>query len=73
MAVPAEIFKAYDIRGLHGEHIDADLADAAADEVREVVLLQEDLHDDIALAELIEDAWRLSAPKRLLAAYDAEA
>jgi hypothetical protein len=23
------------------------------------------------LAELIEDAWRLSAPKRLLAAYDA--
>jgi hypothetical protein len=25
-----------------------------------------------ALAELIEDAWRLSAPKRVLAAYDAE-
>jgi len=24
------------------------------------------------LAELIEDAWRLSAPKRVLAAYDAE-
>jgi hypothetical protein len=24
------------------------------------------------LAELIEDAWRLSAPKRLVAAYDAE-
>jgi hypothetical protein len=24
------------------------------------------------LAELIEDAWRLSAPKRLIAAYDAE-
>ncbi|HMI70967.1 MAG TPA: phosphomannomutase/phosphoglucomutase, partial [Solirubrobacteraceae bacterium] len=27
MAVPAEIFKAYDIRGLHGEEIDADLAE----------------------------------------------
>jgi phosphomannomutase len=27
VAVPAEIFKAYDIRGLHGEHIDADLAE----------------------------------------------
>jgi hypothetical protein len=24
------------------------------------------------LAELIEDAWRLSAPKRVIAAYDAE-
>jgi phosphomannomutase len=28
VAVPAEIFKAYDIRGLHGEDIDADLAEA---------------------------------------------
>ena len=28
--------------------------------------------DPAQLAELIEDAWRLSAPKRLLAAYDAE-
>jgi ribonuclease J len=28
--------------------VEASLADAAADEVREVVLLQEDLHDDIA-------------------------
>jgi phosphomannomutase len=27
VAVPAEIFKAYDIRGLHGEEIDADLAE----------------------------------------------
>jgi phosphomannomutase len=27
MAVPAGIFKAYDIRGLHGEEIDADLAE----------------------------------------------
>jgi phosphomannomutase len=27
VAVPGEIFKAYDIRGLHGEHIDADLAE----------------------------------------------
>ena len=28
--------------------------------------------DPAVLAELIEDAWRLSAPKRLIAAYDAE-
>ena len=28
--------------------------------------------DPAMLAELIEDAWRLSAPKRVLAAYDAE-
>jgi hypothetical protein len=28
--------------------------------------------DPAQLAELIEDAWRLSAPKRVLAAYDAE-
>jgi len=27
--------------------------------------------DPVQLAELIEDAWRLSAPKRVLAAYDA--
>jgi hypothetical protein len=28
--------------------------------------------DPAMLAELIEDAWRLSAPKRVIAAYDAE-
>ncbi len=28
--------------------------------------------DSGVLAELIEDAWRLSAPKRVIAAYDAE-
>jgi hypothetical protein len=28
--------------------------------------------DAAQLGELIEDAWRVSAPKRLLAAYDAE-
>ena len=28
--------------------------------------------DPAMLSELIEDAWRLSAPKRVLAAYDAE-
>jgi hypothetical protein len=28
--------------------------------------------DPALLSELIEDAWRLSAPKRVLAAYDAE-
>jgi hypothetical protein len=27
--------------------------------------------EPVQLAELIEDAWRLSAPKRVLAAYDA--
>jgi hypothetical protein len=27
--------------------------------------------DPVQLAELLEDAWRLSAPKRVLAAYDA--
>src|SRR4051794_40153700 len=27
MSAPAEIFKAYDIRGLHGEHIDGDVAE----------------------------------------------
>ena len=27
--------------------------------------------DPVALGELIEDAWRLAAPKRLVAAYDA--
>jgi hypothetical protein len=28
--------------------------------------------DPVQLRELIEDAWRLCAPKRVLAAYDAE-
>ena len=27
MSVPAEIFKAYDIRGLYGEQIDGDIAE----------------------------------------------
>jgi hypothetical protein len=30
-----------------------------------------DVVDPGELAELLEDAWRLRAPKRLLAAYDA--
>ena len=29
--------------------------------------------DPVELAELIEDAWRIRAPKRLVKAYDAEA
>ena len=36
------------------------------------VLLRLGRIDPGLLAELIEDAWRLSAPKRALAAYDAE-
>ncbi len=27
--------------------------------------------DTVELAELIEDAWRLTAPKRVVAAFDA--
>jgi hypothetical protein len=36
------------------------------------VLVRLDRVDPQHLRELIEDAWRLSAPKRVLAAYDAE-
>jgi hypothetical protein len=36
------------------------------------VLVRLERVDLAQLVELIEDAWRLSAPKRLLAAYDAE-
>jgi hypothetical protein len=36
------------------------------------VLVRLERVDSAQLGELIEDAWRLSAPKRLLAAYDAE-
>jgi len=36
------------------------------------VLVRLERVDGAALRELIEDAWRLCAPKRLLAAYDAE-
>ena len=36
------------------------------------VLVRLAVADAGQLAELIEDAWRLCAPKRLLAAYDAE-
>ena len=36
------------------------------------VLVRLELVDPAQLAELIEDAWRLSAPKRVLAAYDAD-
>ena len=36
------------------------------------VLVRLERADPMQLAELIEDAWRLSAPKRVLAAYDAE-
>ena len=35
------------------------------------VLVRLDVVDPEELAELLEDAWRLRAPKRLLAAYDA--
>ena len=35
------------------------------------VLVRLDVIDPSELAELLEDAWRLRAPKRLLAAYDA--
>jgi hypothetical protein len=37
------------------------------------VLVRLDRADPQQLAELVEDAWRLSAPKRLVAAYDAGA
>jgi hypothetical protein len=36
------------------------------------VLVRLERVDLAQLVELIEDAWRLSAPKRVLAAYDAE-
>ncbi len=36
------------------------------------VLVRLEAVDPAELAELIEDAWRLHAPKRLVAAYDAE-
>ena len=36
------------------------------------VLVRLERVDLAQLAELIEDAWRLCAPKRVLAAYDAE-
>ena len=36
------------------------------------VLVRLDRVEPQQLRELIEDAWRLSAPKRVLAAYDAE-
>jgi hypothetical protein len=35
------------------------------------VLVRLERADPGTVAELIEDAWRLSAPKRLVAAYDA--
>jgi hypothetical protein len=37
-----------------------------------VVLVDLDQVDATELAELVEDAWRLQAPKRVVAAYDAE-
>jgi hypothetical protein len=36
------------------------------------VLMRLERADPVQLAELVEDAWRLSAPKRVLAAYDTE-
>jgi hypothetical protein len=36
-----------------------------------VVLVRLDKVDAVQLAELVEDAWRLQAPKRVVAAYDA--
>jgi hypothetical protein len=36
-----------------------------------VVLVRLDKVDSSELAELVEDAWRLQAPKRVVAAYDA--
>ena len=36
-----------------------------------VVLVRLDKVDPAELAELVEDAWRLQAPKRVVAAYDA--
>ncbi|MET0852532.1 MAG: MmcQ/YjbR family DNA-binding protein [Candidatus Rokuibacteriota bacterium] len=35
------------------------------------VLIRLDVVDRVELAELIEDAWRLRAPKRMIAAHDA--
>jgi hypothetical protein len=35
------------------------------------VLVRLDVVDSVELAELIEDAWRLRAPKRVIAAHDA--
>jgi hypothetical protein len=37
-----------------------------------VVLIDLDRIEPTELAELVEDAWRLQAPKRVVAAYDAE-
>ena len=37
------------------------------------VLVRLDRAASAVLAELIEDAWRLSAPKRVIASYDADA
>ncbi len=36
------------------------------------VLVRLDAVDPVELSELIEDAWRLRAPKRVIKAYDAE-
>ena len=36
------------------------------------VLVRLDRIDPVELAELLEDAWRLRAPKRVVAAYDAD-
>jgi hypothetical protein len=36
-----------------------------------VVLVRLEAVDPVELAELIEDAWRIQAPKRVVAAYDA--
>jgi hypothetical protein len=35
------------------------------------VLVRLEAVDPVQLAELIEDAWRIRAPKRLIAAHDA--
>lgn len=37
------------------------------------VLVRLDAVDPVELAELIEDAWRIRAPKRVVAGYDASA
>jgi hypothetical protein len=36
-----------------------------------VVLVRLEAVDPVELAEMIEDAWRIQAPKRVVAAYDA--
>jgi hypothetical protein len=36
-----------------------------------MVLVRLEAVDPVQLAELVEDAWRMQAPKRLIAAYDA--